>query len=1487
MPAIIHGVVYDDLNRNGQYDAGEPGISGVSLALYRADGVCAVAQTGADGSYLFTVTTPGAYTVYETVAQPNGCPPTNFPQPAGYRHSNSPRAWSVSVTAAQVANNAAIAGQNFSHDALDNPLPCSPEMIQFVGRPTSWYDIDLVTGQSTLRRALSPAQDVNAIGYSPLDDYLYGYSQTTNSLVRVGEDGALTQLGRPTGLPADGYNTGAFDANGFFYLYSNNAARYYTVDLRPDSATFLKLVDPRAGYTEQTSGFGTPLSSAANISDWAYDSADGYLYGVQRDGVLTRIDPVTGQVVALATDAPNPNASFGAVVIDSTGTLYAIANNDGTVYRYTHSGDRAVGTPFSATFFAAFNDGAICPRATVVAIADLLVSKIAEPAPATAGQLLTYSIKNYNIGPDTARDAMLTDIPPAELLSPEFSTDGGATWQAWSGSHLLGDIVAGDSVTVLIRGIVDPAAVGNILNTAAVASPTYDPDLSNNTDTVDIPVGEEADLSIVKTGAPKPARPGELVTYTLVVANAGPSNANNVRLEDPQPPMLDGLEWSVDGGASWQPWAPGSLTLGNLLPGEARVALLRGIVPPWAPPVIDNVAMVASDTPDPNPGNDTSYENIPIELFADLAVTKSGTPSPVAAGGTLTYAVELANLGPADAHNVTLDDPLPAVLADGSYSLDGVTFQPWTGSLALGVLPAGSAQTVFLRGTVDPVATGDIRNTVTLFSDTPDPDPGNNSYTEFTPVNTAADLALVKTGSPSPVLHGQQLTYTIAVQNLGPDPAVEVMLEDTPPTLLSGLEYSTDAGGNWAPWPASLALGTLAAGQSVSVLLRGTVSQDAEGVLENTATVTSNTPDPDPGNNSDTERTPVDAAADLAVTKTALSPIVAAGEVLTYLLVVTNAGPSAAQDVLVTDNLPAELLDAEYSVNGGPFAPWISPYPARTLLPGATIELTIRGRVSPATPAVTLTNTAVVSTSTPDPDPDNNTDSTTVDVQPSADLSISKQGESSPAIPGQLFQYRVAIRNAGPSDSQEVLLTDAIPSLLLTPQFSLDNGQSWHGWASPYSIGTLPAGQERSILLRGSLSPTATGTLLNTAVVSASTPDPDLANNSDTDQTPIQPSADLSLVKTGSPASVALGEQVTYTLLLSNAGPTDAQNSTLRDLLPAGLSGAEHSADGGITWEPWSGILNLGVLPAGETQTHLIRATVSAGAVGSLTNTASVASDTPDPDPSNNTDTHETPVVFSADLSVSKTGPADPVEPGQLLTYTIAISNAGPDTARDVLLTDTTPPELSRVEFSLDGGASWSPWSGAIPLGDLPGGSSQSLLLRGGLSQTAQGNLSNTAVVFSPTPDPDPENNRSTSTLPVNSGTDLRLNKWAPRCVRPCQPLVYTLTVTNLGPNQARQVTITDRLPDELARPVFSLNYGTDWRPWPGQFTVESLAAGQSFTLLIAGVVQPCACGPIVNRAAVSSATPERNPMNNQAQTYTQVRRPPRMNGAPANRRWR
>ena len=166
-------------------------------------------------------------------------------------------------------------------------------------------------------------------------------------------------------MPAAPYSAGTMDMAGFYYIYVPGTSRFYTVDLRADSLTFLKLVDPANGFTEQTSNYGTPISSPLTIGDWAFSPADQRLYGVERDGTVYRIDEYTGIVTPLETTGPNPGDTFGSVVIDGSGNLYAVNNGDGTIYRYRISGDTAAGTRFSMTRADAFNDGALCPYALI------------------------------------------------------------------------------------------------------------------------------------------------------------------------------------------------------------------------------------------------------------------------------------------------------------------------------------------------------------------------------------------------------------------------------------------------------------------------------------------------------------------------------------------------------------------------------------------------------------------------------------------------------------------------------------------------------------------------------------------------------------------------------------------------------------------------------------------------------------------------------------------------------------------------------------------------------------------------------------------------------------------------------------------------------------------------------------------------------------------------------------------------------------------
>ena len=220
------------------------------------------------------------------------------------------------------------------------------------------------------------------------------------------------------------------------------------------------------------------------------------------------------------------------------------------------------------------------------------------------------------------------------------------------------------------------------------------------------------------------------------------------------------------------------------------------------------------------------------------------------------------------------------------------------------------------------------------------------------------------------------------------------------------------------------------------------------------------------------------------------------------------------------------------------------------------------------------------------------------------------------------------------------------------------------------------------------------------------------------------------------------------------------------------------------------------------------------------------------------------------------------------------MTNRGPSTAQGVILADITPPELSNVEFSLDGGATWGPWSGSYPIGELPEGGARSFLIQGGLAVEARTSVTNTAVVSSTTPDPDPTNNSSTSVVPIAGGTDLQLSKWAPGYVQPCQTLVYVLQVTNLGPETALQAVVTDQLPAELNGVMVSPDGGGTWQPCIGSYELGDIPSGQSRSLLLAGQVDACAQGVLVNRAAVTALSLELRPEDNEASAATVVWRP-------------
>lgn len=501
---------------------------------------------------------------------------------------------------------------------------------------------------------------------------------------------------------------------------------------------------------------------------------------------------------------------------------------------------------------------------------------------------------------------------------------------------------------------------------------------------------------------------------------------------------------------------------------------------------------------------------------------------------------------------------------------------------------------------------------------------------------------------------------------------------------------------------------------------------------------------------------------------------------------------------------------------------------------------------SPELLAVGLTS--VISTfniSSPiiDPNPLNNTVVSTVNITLTADLALTMTDSPDPIHPGEILVYTINIKNNGPSDSVGVILTDTLPLTVTLPSYSLDNGVTWNTWLGTLPLGTITNGSTKTVLIRGTVAAAATGTISNTASVASTTLDPNLSNNTATTNTTVSPLADLSIVKTATPSPVNAGAQLIYTLVITNNGPSTATNIVVTDSVPSCLSSPEYSTNAGLTWNPWTGSVNIGSLISGLSSTVLLRGTVCTNGASSITNTATVSSDASDPNLSNNTSTITTNITPVSDLAITKQANPEPVAVGSQLTYTLVVTNNGPSTANGIVLTDNIPNTVTNPQYSLDNGTTWTNWTGTLNLNPLNNGASEKVLIRGTVSNTAIGIITNTASVTSNSFDPNLSNNSATVISTISLLADLAITVSAsPDPVMIGETLVYTVNAVNNGPSTATPVTLTYTAPLNLSNIEYSLDNGATWQTLNlvanvGTINLGTLANGANTTILIRGIV--------------------------------------------------
>ncbi|GHF40652.1 putative repeat protein (TIGR01451 family) [Deinococcus metalli] len=539
--------------------------------------------------------------------------------------------------------------------------------------------------------------------------------------------------------------------------------------------------------------------------------------------------------------------------------------------------------------------------------------------------------------------------------------------------------------------------------------------------------------------------------------------------------------------------------------------------------------------------------------------------------------------------------------------------------------------------------------------------------------------------------------------------------------------------------------------------------------------------------------------ADLTLTKTDGVGSVAALGTTTYTITLTNSGPGSANGTVLTDPAAAGLTKTGVScaATGGGACPAVTVagleggVTIATLPAGASVTLTVPAAVSATTGTVSNSVSATLLAGTVDLTPVGTVTDTDT-VTPVTDVAVSKAVSRAYAGPGQPLTYTIRVWNNGPNAASSVSLTDTVPAVL--------SGVTWtcaatgsatcsaaSGSGNTLSVGaTLPVDsgaattadtQYVTVTVTGTLSSAASGTVNNTASVSH-TSDANSGNNSAAASTAIVDAVNDSAV------TLSYGTGGTVTVLGNDTvGGTAATTS---------ISAVTVSANGGLNGLSVNGSGQLVVPSTTAAGTYTVTYQLCSVTDASACDTATVGI---------------TVGAAQANLGITKTGPTY-AQPGQDLTYTLTVTNAGPDAATSVTLTDTLPAALTYkastpaasvsgqtltwTAASLANGATWT----VSVTATAPGSATLE-------STPAARTVTNTASVTGATADPASSNNSAAVTTAMVYGT---LGKTVRNVTTgsafttsggglPGQVLEYCIAYGNFGGAALPNFTITDHVP--------------------------------------------------------------------------------------------
>jgi uncharacterized repeat protein (TIGR01451 family) len=834
---------------------------------------------------------------------------------------------SFTLNAAAVAADSQIACTVTNSVQSQTAFPTCPSGMYLSQSPnsstnTTLYDINTSTNPFTYPALGQGSNVYNAIGFNPVDNFIYGINSgggTGNRLIRVGVDGSTVDLGPVGGgMVTDGWIMGTFSDTGILYvLAGGGSTNLRAIDVQTNTSTLIT------------------LSSSVQGSDMAW--IGGLIYTVQANGQLRSINPATGAVANIGS--PSAAADYGAMFGSPTG-LFGSANTGG-FYRFNlTTGAR---TLISGSPGATVNDGANCPTAPITFAADLAVTKTDGNATYTPGTDVVYTITATNLGPFGASNVTVSDPLPAGITTASWTcaaTSGGAVCGASSGVGAINDtglnLPAGAMATYTLTLAVPATFTGNLVNTVTVSpgAGTIDPVPSNNTatdtNTQALPTFNFCAANTIYnhdqtgSGATFAQR-----THRFDIATATESTINDLLLSlpgalDVNALMIDPVTnrlittvhtgpgpsqlWAYD--AANGGWYAASPTFTGLVPrGGMNASGVGYLIGNGSTPPVWRVQASGPFTYSVTPIGTLSYNVPPTDLVSgDLAFDGNGIGWLAVGRDLWTIDFSVAPLQAVRQQRPTLNgSPLAFNLSGIAFGTDGDLYVANSGNPS----PASGYYRVDLNA-----------GTITLSSSASNVrDLASCAF----PVQVPPELQVAKTlatvnGAPyvagNPVGAGDTLGYAITIAHVGGNVAATLYAGDVVETLPANTTYvatGNDFNCTGSNCPSIADIG-LPVGGSVTLnfivqvnalLPSGATSIDNAVAVNGEATVDCAAP----GNDCE-ESTPLSVVADLWITKTntpAEGPVdgnddvVLSGSTTTYEITVGNNGPATLVGAILTD----------------------------------------------------------------------------------------------------------------------------------------------------------------------------------------------------------------------------------------------------------------------------------------------------------------------------------------------------------------------------------------------------------------------------------------------------------------------------------------------------------------------------------------------------------------------------------------------------------